>query len=483
MAPDLPDGFLPGARIRTQVTITDDDQRGVEVSESALEIVEGSAATYMVGLTSEPTLAVTVSVTTNLVGTDLTVTPSTLLFTPTNWGRPQTIVVSAARDSDSMQDPVVVLRHRAAGADYEGLPVSDVSVQVLEDDRATMTVSDAEATEGDGRLVFKFTLDHSSILEVSAKYVAVSGTAIEGMDFVPAQGTVVFPPCRTTAQVVGGLIDDRINEETESFTLSLSDFVNASQASAPLSATGTILDDDLPSVSIEALAESVPEGTPARFRLTRVSRLGTRLTVPVTVSETGDFLAGAAPTSVTFSANSVAATLALLTVDDVLDEMDGTIEVTMGESEEYVITGPPNVRMLVSDNDAMPAVRIGGGRVEEDVGEITLPVSLRGASAYPVSVTWMTADMTAQAGSRGRDLLGYAIEPHERRAGPGILRHGDDRRRRRQPCQGVVGALWPHRRESGGRGITERLDGSLGGESLTRRDRRGGELHAQWACP
>ena len=399
MAPDLPDGFLPGARIRTQVTITDDDQRGIEVSESALEIVEGSAATYVIELASEPTSAVTVSVTTNLVGTDLTVTPSTLLFTPTNWGRPQTIVVSAARDSDSMQDPVVVLRHRAAGADYEGLPVSDVSVQVLEDDRATMSVSDAEATEGDGRMVFKFTLDHSSVLEVSAKYVAVSGTAIEGMDFVSAQGTVVFPPGRTTTQVVVGLIDDRVDEETESFTLSLSDFVNASQASAPLSATGTILDDDLPSVSIEALAESVPEGTAARFRLTRVSRLGTRLTVPVTVSETGDFLAGAAPTSVTFAANSVEATLTLLTVDDVLDEMDGTIEVTMGESEEYVITGPPTVRMLVSDNDAMPAVRIGGGRVEEDAGEITLPVSLRGASAYPVSVTWMTADMTAQAGS------------------------------------------------------------------------------------
>ncbi len=210
---------------------------------------------------------------------------------------------------------------------------------------------------------------------------------------------MVFPPGRTTTQVVVGLIDDRVDEETEYFTLSLSDFVNASQASAPLSATGTILDDDLPSVSIEALAESVPEGTPARFRLTRVSRLGTRLTVPVTVSETGDFLAGAAPTSVTFAANSVEATLALLTVDDVLDEMDGTIEVTMGESEEYVITGPPTVRMLVSDNDAMPAVRIGGGRVEEDAGEITLPVSLRGASAYPVSVTWMTANMTAQAGS------------------------------------------------------------------------------------
>ena len=399
IAPDLPDGFLPGARIRTQVTITDDDQRGIEVSDRTLEIVEGSAATYVIELASEPTSAVTVSVTTNLVGTDLTVTPSTLLFTPTNWGKPQTIVVSAARDSDSMQDPVVVLRHRAAGADYEGLPVSDVSVQVLEDDRATMTVSDAEATEGDGRLVFKFTLDHSSVLEVSAKYVAVSGTAIEGMDFVPAQSTVVFPPGRTTTQVVVGLIDDRIDEETEYFTLSLSDFVNASQASAPLSATGTILDDDLPSVSIEALAESVPEGTAARFRLTRVSRLGTRLTVPVTVSETGDFLAGAAPTSVTFAANSVEATLALLTVDDVLDEMDGTIEVTMGESEEYVITGPPTVRMLVSDNDAMPAVRIGGGRVEEDAGEITLPVSLRGASAYPVSVTWMTADMTAQAGS------------------------------------------------------------------------------------
>ena len=498
IAPDLPDGFLPGARIRTQVTITDDDQRGIEVSERALEIVEGSAATYVIGLTSEPTSSVTVSVTTNLVGTDLTVTPSTLLFTPTNWGRPQAIVVSAARDSDSMQDPVVVLRHRAVGGDYDGLPVSDVSVQVLEDDRATMTVSDAEATEGDGRLVFKFTLDHSSVLEVSAKYVAVSGTAIEGMDFVPAQGTVVFPPGRTTAQVVVGLIDDRIDEETESFTLSLSDFVNASQAGTPLSATGTILDDDLPSVSIEALAESVPEGTPARFRLTRVSRLGTRLTVPVTVSETGDFLAGAAPTSVTFAANSVEATLALLTVDDVLDEMDGTIEVTMGEGNEYVITGPRTVRMLVSDNDAMPAVRIGGGRVEEDAGEITLPVSLRGASAYPVSVTWMTADMTAQAGtdyqaSSGRFTFGPGetegivriavlndLVPEEDETFSVTLSNPTNAVLDQESSATVtivdddanLAKAWLARfgrtvASQAVEGITERLDGSLGGASLS----------------
>ena len=498
MAPDLPDGFLPGARIRTQVTITDDDQRGIEVSERALEIVEGSAAAYVVALASEPTSAVTVSVTTNLAGTDLTVTPSTLLFTPANWVTPQTIVVSAARDSDAMQDPVVVLRHRAAGGDYEGLAVGDVSVQVLEDDRATMTVSDVEATEGDGRLVFKVTLDHSSALEVSAKYVAVSGTAIEGMDFVPAQGTVVFPPGRTTTQVVVGLIDDRIDEETESLTLSLSDFVNASQAIVPLTATGTILDDDLPSVSIEALAESVPEGTAARFRLTRVSRLGTSLTVPVTVSETGDFLAGAAPTSVTFSANSVEATLALLTVDDVLDEMDGTIEVTMGEDDEYVITGPRTVRMLVSDNDAMPAVRIGGGRVEEDAGEITLPVSLRGASAYPVAVTWMTANMTAQAGtdyqaSSGRFTFGPGetegtvriavlndLVPEEDETFSVTLSSPTNAVLDQESSATVtivdddanLAKAWLARfgrtvASQAVEGITERLDGSIGGASLT----------------
>ena len=498
IAPDLPDGFLPGRRIRIQVTITDDDQRGIEVSETALEIAEGSAASYVITLTSEPTSAVTVSVTTNLSGTDLTVSPSTLLFTPANWGRPQTIVVSTARDSDSMQDPVVVLRHRASGADYEGVPVADVSVQVLEDDRATMTVSDAEANEGDGSLVFKVTLDHSSVLEVSAMYTTVTGTAIEGMDFVPAQGTVVFPPGRKTAQVVVGLIDDRIDEETESFTLSFSDFVNASQVGGPLTATGTILDDDLPSVSIEALAESVPEGTPARFRLTRVSRLGTSLTVPVTVSETGDFLAGAAPTSVTFAANSVEATLSLLTADDALDEMDGTIEVTMGEGNEYVITGSRTARMLVSDNDAMPAVRIGGGRVEEDAGEILLPVSLRGASAYVVSVAWATADMTARAGtdyqaSSGRVTFGPGeTEATVRVAVRNDLVPEEDETftvTLSSPTNAVLdqeasatavivdddanlAKAWLARfgrtvASQAVEGITERLDGSLGGESLS----------------
>lgn len=175
-----------------------------------------------------------------------------------------------------------------------------------------------------------------------------------------------------------------------------------SNAAAPpgdlLSVTGTILDDDLPVLSISAVDQTVPEGTDARFRLARVGDLSVTLSMPVTVRESGDFLVGTLPEAVDFEAGAAEAILALPTEDDPLDESDGTVEVTMASNDEYEIPGSPTARLLVTDNDQTPAVIITGAEVAENAGEITLPVTLRGASAYEVSVDWMTADLTARAG-------------------------------------------------------------------------------------
>ena len=399
LGPNLPKAFLPGDPIRTEVTITDDDQRGVEVSESALEVVEGSTANYVVALTSQPVGVATVSIASDLAGTDVTVSPSSLSFTADDWWMPQRFVVSAAVDDDAVQDPVVVLHHRAAGADYDGVPVNSVTVMVLEADHPTMSVEDAEAAEGDGEIGFAVNLDRRSSQEVSAKYTTVNGTATGGTDFVATVGTVVFAAGQTSAEIVVRLLDDNADEAAETFTLSLSHFVQANPGTLSVSATGTILDDDLPAVSIAPVDAVVPEGGVVRFRLTRVLASDAELTVPVTVAETGGFLAGAAPAFVTFAANFDEATLALPTLDNGRDEMDGSVEATIGAGDEYVISGSPSARVTVADNDATPTVVISGARVEESAGEITLPVTMRGESAYTVTVSWATADITARAGS------------------------------------------------------------------------------------
>lgn len=349
-------------------------------------------------LNSQPTETVAVVVTTDLAQTDVTVNPSTLQFTPEDWLVPQTIAVSTNADPDAIQDPSVVLNHQASGGDYSNVPVGSVTVSVIEDDQTTLSVADAEGIEGDGEIVFAVVLDAESDRDVTARYTTVGGTAFEGVDYVAAQGTVVITSGQTTAEIAVLLIDDMDNEAAETFTLRLSEFVNANLGISSVSATATILDDDLPSVSVTTPDNSIAEGEKARFEFTRTGPLGTLLSVPITVVETGDFLAGTTPATVTFDADSREVTLELATVDDGLDEPDGEIAVTVGSSDEYVVAGAATVRVSVTDNDAVPNILIDGDRVEESVSVVSFPVTLVGTSTQTVTVDWTTGDGTATAG-------------------------------------------------------------------------------------
>ena len=107
-----------------------------------------------------------------------------------------------------------------------------------------------------------------------------------------------------------------------------------------------------PTVSIAAPATSpVTEGTALVFTLSRTQATGRTLAVNVTVSETGDVLGEAPPTSVTFAAGASTATLRVATADDETHEDASTVTATLAAGSGYVV-----------DADAGAAE----GRVESD---------------------------------------------------------------------------------------------------------------------
>ena len=64
---------------------------------------------------------------------DLTVRPSQLKFTTSDWNTAQTVRVRAEHDDDAEDDPVVTLRHTASGGGYNGMS-ENVRVTIDEDD-------------------------------------------------------------------------------------------------------------------------------------------------------------------------------------------------------------------------------------------------------------------------------------------------------------------------------------------------------------
>ena len=117
------------------MTIRDDDESGLTVSPPALTIDEGDDGTYTVVLKSRPPGTVDVSVSTT-AGTDLTLSRSSLTFTPSDWNVAQMVTVTAGQDDDASDD-MEMLTHTASRSDYGALALP-------------VTVTDDEGRSGGG---------------------------------------------------------------------------------------------------------------------------------------------------------------------------------------------------------------------------------------------------------------------------------------------------------------------------------------------
>ena len=121
------------------VTIVDDDNRSVVVSQADLTVDEGDTTAYTVVLTREPTDDVTVTpAVRGAKNADITVS-GPLTFTPQDWVTPKTVTVTAAADSNRANGSATIA-HPVTGGDYEANGVTAPSVEVTEWDAEGRTV-------------------------------------------------------------------------------------------------------------------------------------------------------------------------------------------------------------------------------------------------------------------------------------------------------------------------------------------------------
>ena len=112
-----------------EVTITDNDTRGVTVTPLELTVAEGLSGTYTVKLNSAPTaeVAVTPSVTGNTDARTVSFDPTSLAFTASNWNEARTMTVKVAETTAVQEDLEVTISHTVSGGDY-GSESPDYSV-------------------------------------------------------------------------------------------------------------------------------------------------------------------------------------------------------------------------------------------------------------------------------------------------------------------------------------------------------------------
>ncbi|MBF2755850.1 MAG: hypothetical protein ISN29_11430, partial [Gammaproteobacteria bacterium AqS3] len=140
---------LAGGRVTAasvSVSVADDDEDvGLILSTDELALDEGDSKTFTVRLIAQPGYPQAVSLSAPS-GSDLTVTPTELNFTTSNWSTAQTVTVSAGQDADRANDTGTIR------LSSEGIPEGLVSVTVIDDDDPTvgLTLSATSLTLNEG---------------------------------------------------------------------------------------------------------------------------------------------------------------------------------------------------------------------------------------------------------------------------------------------------------------------------------------------
>ena len=134
-----------------EVTLKEIHRKGVTVSSTGIEFVEGGSNTYTVVLNSQPTGDVVVSISGTRHGITVNDGSSELLeFTTGNWQTTQNVAVALAENTDTADYPAFDLTHRVVGADYDGLEVDDTRVKAMDDESPSVVVSRTEWSMDEG---------------------------------------------------------------------------------------------------------------------------------------------------------------------------------------------------------------------------------------------------------------------------------------------------------------------------------------------
>lgn len=322
----------------------------------------------------------------------------------------QTLPIEVTVASDSDPEPNETFTVTLTGISPSGVTLIDTGVAtgiIQNDDGAvpTITVGAANVVEGDSgntTMNFRATLSAASTLPVSFAYQTTDGTATAGTDYTRTSGRATFSAGTTSLNVSVVVLGDTIDEDDETFTLGVSSPLNA--AIAVRSATGTILDDDGPRLSISDV--SVTEGDTGTVVAAFDVRMNTTSAQVVTVDyETVDDTAEsgrdytATRGTLTFPLRSTTQTIRVPVAGDVLDENDETFRVTLSNPVGATIADTDGQGTIV-DDDPAPTVSISDARATEGTGAPTtmaFTVALSEASGRTITVGWATAEGTATA--------------------------------------------------------------------------------------
>ena len=371
-------GDYAGLTAQTEVTVVDDDEPEIILSDSEVTIDEADpdGAVYEVRLATEPSQQVEVEIIA-AVGTDLVRTPEALTFDSSSWNTAQAVKVTAPPDVDTMHEQEFIV-HLGIGGEYEGT-TKTVTVIVQDDDIPPgVTIDPTELTVTEGAVDINgdpVTATYTVVLttQPTADVVVTVADHTDGGDVTVNSSTAAVDLTFTamnwaTAQTVTvAAADDSVAEGSETVTLahtvkdadSAAEYADVTVASV----TVTVEDNDSVGVMIDPSELSVVEGASVDYTVKLTSEPAGDVVVTVSGhAGSGATLSGTSLSSdneLTFTTATwaTAQTVTVTGTDDDTAEGDETVTlahaISSTDDSAYDALADQNVTVTVEDNDSV----------------------------------------------------------------------------------------------------------------------------------
>jgi Ca2+-binding RTX toxin-like protein len=394
---------------RTTVTIQNDDVPKLLISDG--KITEGDKDQQTVDLTvslseRNPTKTVTVDYTTvdgtaTVATNDYTFSQGTLSFAP---GESQkTIHLSVTGDTFVEPDETFsVVLANSKGAVLGEKPKGTVTI--VNNDIPTLSIDSTKIDEGDygnKNALLTVSLSQPSYLPVKVSYETSEFEATAGQDFISTSGVLLFAPNEMSKQISIPIVGDVDLERDESFRVNLSNPSNAKISETLGSGTVTVVNDDLPKLSITGPdpAQVNENDLTAVFSVDLSAPFDQKVTVQYSTMD-GTAVAGSDYTltngTLTFEKGTTHQEIKVPLLDDRLNELDESFKLILSNPEQAKLGEKTSAEITIKDNDPEPELFITGvSQKEGSSGNLLFTVTLSSPSSLPVTVHYATQDGTA----------------------------------------------------------------------------------------
>ncbi len=212
---------------------------------------------------------------------------------------------------------LVVLDGRATGS-------------IVDTDRPSLSVNDVTVNESAATATFTVLLSKTSATPVTFNFATIDGTATAGNDYTSTSNSRTIPAGSLGTTITVPIKEDALDEADETYTLALSNVVNATVLDGE--GRGTIVDNDAtPTLSINDAA-ALTEGGSVVFTVTLSAVSGRDVTVhwatsPGTATSGADYAAG--NSTLTIPSGQATAQITVSTVNDTVAEGAETFTVSL----------------------------------------------------------------------------------------------------------------------------------------------------------